>query len=83
MIAAGSRLFEFFVGSAVGSFGAGFAQDVVLLGAEELAPFVIAFDDLAGGFRGFLGAIDDLNPDFILAINYGRIASSAWRKSSS
>ena len=54
MIAAGSLGFEFLVGLTVGSLGAGFAQDVVLFGAEEFAPFVIAFDDFAGGFCGLV-----------------------------
>ncbi len=54
MVAAGSLCFEFLVGLTVGSLGAGFAQDVVLFGAEEFAPFVIAFDDFAGGFCGLV-----------------------------
>ena len=55
VITASALLLELLVSGAIRAFGASFAQDMVLLGAELATPFVIGFDDLAVGVRGWLG----------------------------
>ena len=48
VVAARAVFFELIVGFAVGAFGAGLAEDVVLFRGEFLAPFRLGFHDFGG-----------------------------------
>ena len=52
MVGSFSLMFEFLVNRAIRAFGAGFAENVVLLGCEQFFPLGVGLLNLARGIGG-------------------------------